>query len=69
MDNARLRANTGEFELASALSLNVPAGGEATLQVRRLLPPPPAREDVLFVDVELGGIVIRYPIGLFSPSP
>jgi hypothetical protein len=68
LDNPRLRLDNGEFELATALPLSVPAGGEATLAVRRLLAPPPAREDVLFVDVDLGGLVIRYPIGLFSPS-
>ncbi len=63
------RLGTGEFELESELPLVLPPASEATLDVALLEPPPPAREDVLFIELSLGGETIRYPIGLYAPAP
>jgi hypothetical protein len=69
----RFRLGEGEFEIdlesESQLPLVVPPGSEATLDISLLELPPPAREDVLFIDFSVGGETIRYPIGLYAPAP
>jgi hypothetical protein len=64
----RFRLDGADFELESVLPLTLPAGSEGRLDLTRLSPTPPAREDVLFVDVSLADQVLRYPIGLFAPG-
>jgi hypothetical protein len=68
LTDPRLRLDTGEFQLEGQLPLVIPPASEATLDVTLLEPSPPAREDVLFLDLSLGAETIRYPIGLFAPA-
>lgn len=64
----RFRLDAGEFDLDSELPLTVAPASEATLDISLLQLPPPAREDVLFIDLSVGGETIRYPIGLYAPD-
>jgi hypothetical protein len=43
-------------------------GSDALLDLTLLGATPPAREDVLFVDISLAGQGLRYPIGLYAPE-
>jgi hypothetical protein len=65
----RFRLGGGEFELESELPLTVAPTSEATLDISLLELPPPAREDVLFIELSVAGETIRYPIGLYAPAP
>ena len=64
----RFRLDGADFELESVLPLTLPAGSEGLLDLTLLRPAPPAREDVLFVDISLDGRALRYPIGLYAPG-
>jgi hypothetical protein len=64
----RLRLAGNDFELESELPLLIEPASEATIDVALLEAPPPAHENVLFLDLSLGGETIRYPIGLFAPE-
>lgn len=64
----RFRLDSGEFDLDSELPLTVAPASEATLDISLLELPPPAREDVLFIELSVGGETIRYPIGLYAPE-
>jgi len=55
----------GRFTLDSSLPLEIPAGGEGTLDLRLASP---GAEDVLFLDVAQGAQTLRYPVGLFSAT-
>jgi hypothetical protein len=68
ISDPRFRLGGGEFELDSELPIVIPSASEATLDVTLLAAPPPAREDVLFLELSLGAETIRYPIGLFAPE-
>jgi len=64
----RFRLDTGDFELESVLPITLAAGSEGLLDLTLLSLTPPAREDVLFVDISLDGRALRYPIGLYAPG-
>jgi len=64
----RFRLDGADFELESVLPLTLPAGSEDLLDLTLLRPPPPAREDVLLVDIALADQVLRYPVGLYAPG-
>lgn len=65
LGSPRFRAGA-DFALVTPLPLVVAAGDSAVVELGLLNLPPPAREDVWFVDVTLGSIALRYPIGVFS---
>jgi len=64
----RFRLDVG-FELTSALPLGIEAGGEGSLALRLPSLPTASLEDVLFVDVALGDVVLRYPLGAYTVEP
>jgi hypothetical protein len=55
-----------DFALLTALPLVVASGEFVALEIELRNPPPPAREDIWFVDVTLGSSPLRYPIGVFA---
>lgn len=64
----RLRLGGGDFELETELPLVVSPASEATLDISLLELAPPAREDVLFIELSVAGETIRYPIGLYASA-
>jgi hypothetical protein len=62
LSNPRFRSG-GRFALDPALPLEIPAGGEGSLELRLTSP---GAEDVLFLGVTQGTQTLRYPIGLFA---
>jgi len=64
----RFRLDSAGFELDRSLPITLAAGSEGLLDLTLQSPAPPAREDVLLVDISLDGRVLRYPIGLFAPQ-
>ena len=61
--NPRFRSG-GRFTLDSSLPIEVPAGGQGSLDLLAS----PGAEDVLFLDLTQGAQTLRYPVGLFSAA-
>ncbi|HKO91037.1 MAG TPA: hypothetical protein VJU61_07795 [Polyangiaceae bacterium] len=66
--NPRFRLAAADFGLDTALPRTLTPGSDALLELTLRNATPPAREDVLFVDISLAGQVLRYPIGLYAPE-
>ena len=67
LSNPRFRLATGEYQLSTSLPLELQPAERASLELTRIDVPNP-EEQVLFLDVDLSGVVIRYPVTLF-PLP
>jgi hypothetical protein len=64
----RFRLDSADFELTTTLPRTLAPGSDALLELTLLSATPPAREDVLFVDLSLAEQVLRYPISLYAPE-
>lgn len=67
IDDARARRQLPEFTLSTELPLTVEPGGRARIELNFAATSDEEREDILFLDVDVGGEAIRYPIGLYAP--
>jgi hypothetical protein len=68
LDNPRARLELPDFRLQSELPQTLAPNGSAALEFEFLEESAEAREDVFFVDIEVLGEVIRYPVTLSAPE-
>jgi hypothetical protein len=64
----RARLALEDFTLESELPLTIPAGESTALEFEFTESSPDARENVFFVNIEVDGELIRYPITLYAPE-
>jgi hypothetical protein len=64
----RARLGLEEFTLESELPLTIPAGESAALEYGFAAGSPGESEDVFFIDIEVDGELIRYPLTLYAPE-
>lgn len=69
LSDPRLRLGLPDFQLRTALPLDVVSGASAGLDVAFQRADASEREDVLFVTLTVGGQTRRYPFTLFAPAP
>jgi hypothetical protein len=68
LTDPRARLALEDFSLESELPLTIAAGESAALEFEFAESSPDAREDVFFVDIEVDGELIRYPVTLYAPE-
>ena len=64
----RQRVGLPDFSLQTTLPLTIPVGQDGALSVAFARSQAAAREDTLFVDISVGGQIIRYPLTLLAPA-
>ncbi len=62
----RFRTDGSDFTLVTPLPAEIPAGQTTTLELAHVPASGSASEVVLFVDVTLSGVTLRYPITLYA---
>ena len=64
--NARFRTEGSDFTRLTELPLDVPPGESSALEFAHVPAGGTASEVILFVDVTLSGVTLRYPITLYA---
>jgi hypothetical protein len=67
VSNPRLRRGSAAFTLSTPLPLDVAPSSEAMLNVESSATPGSGEEDALFLDLDVAGDVLRYPVTLVAP--
>jgi hypothetical protein len=68
LTDPRARLELADFTLESELPLTIATGESAALEFEFAESSPDAREDVFFIDIEVDGEPIRYPVTLYAPE-